>query len=472
MKLYTLIPSAVLFAAAVTLGALHAATVASGGLIKGSLPAVYYIGADGNRYVFPNDKTYFSWYADFSGVNTVTDAQLAAYPIGGNVTYRPGTRLVKIQSDPKVYAVDDHGVLRWVKSEAAAIAIWGSNWNKQVDDISDSFFVNYTVGADINSASDFSPAAAQAAASTINEDKQLLAVAPVNSNTNANSNTNSNTNTNINNNTNAPTTACTPECSLGNACVANQCQTVPGPSAMKVTAFIVDYADVCFVGDPCISTSGSCCSVDGNQFADNTDLKAINPTNKYLYADKQQLCGKATVSALDKSRISQELDDFAASVDAQTSNRMSVSVNKVDISGNFTLSRVPGTCNWWMSPDDLRDSLANQVDYTTDAVFVIGSRDFDFGNVSEPDSNTVDQTLGLGGAGYTYINKEWETDTSGAPDYSMYSSAFAAQMNSSLDLGISNPNASYIGNHCRDGKQDFDETGVDCGGVDCNACVY
>ena len=59
-------------------------------------------------------------------MNVVTDAQLAAYAIGGNVTYRPGTRLVKIQSDPKVYAVDAHGVLRWVKTEAAAIALYGS----------------------------------------------------------------------------------------------------------------------------------------------------------------------------------------------------------------------------------------------------------------------------------------------------------------------------------------------------------
>ena len=60
MKLYSFIPSAILLAAAVTLGALHSATVASGGLIKGSLPAVYYIGADDKRYVFPNDKTYFT----------------------------------------------------------------------------------------------------------------------------------------------------------------------------------------------------------------------------------------------------------------------------------------------------------------------------------------------------------------------------------------------------------------------------
>lgn len=29
-------------------------------------PAVYYVGDDGARYVFPNENIYFSWYPDFS----------------------------------------------------------------------------------------------------------------------------------------------------------------------------------------------------------------------------------------------------------------------------------------------------------------------------------------------------------------------------------------------------------------------
>jgi hypothetical protein len=459
MKLHSFIPSAILLAAATVLGVLHAATVSSGGLIKGSLPAVYYVGADGKRYVFPNDKTYFSWYKDFSGVNIVTDAELASYTIGGNVTYRPGSRLLKIQSDPKVYAVDDHGVLRWVATESAAIALYGSNWNKQVDDLSDSFFVNYTVGGNINSASDFSIAAAQQAAPSINDDKNLVAAAPVNSNTNTN--------------TNAPpvsTSACSPDCALGNACVENACAAVPGPSAMTVKAFIIDTANVCFVGDAC--TGGSCCTVGDQQFADNANLKTILSADKYLYADKQQLCGRTNVSSSDKIRINQELDDFAAAVGTQTSNRMSASVSRVDLTGDLTLSRIPSSCSWWVSPDDLRGKLTGQVDSTTDAVFVIGSRSFGSVSISEPDSNTVDQSAGLNGAGYSYINKEWETDTTGAPDHAIYSAAFADQMSSSLELGISDPNKSYIGNHCRDAKRDFDETGVDCGGVDCNACAY
>jgi len=121
----------------------------SGSLIKASLPAVYYCGADGKRYVFVNDHAFFSWYEDFFGVQTISDADLAKIPLGGNVTYRPGERLIKIQSDPKVYAVSRGGILRWVTTEAAAIRLYGANWNKLIDDIPDSFFVNYRVGAPI-----------------------------------------------------------------------------------------------------------------------------------------------------------------------------------------------------------------------------------------------------------------------------------------------------------------------------------
>jgi hypothetical protein len=118
-------------------------------LIKGSAPAVYYCGADGKRYVFVNDKAYFTWYSDFSNVATVTDAALALIPIGGNVTYRPGTRMIKVQSDPRVYAVARGGVLRAIPDEATAHALFGPQWNAMIDDIADSFFVNYTVGAPV-----------------------------------------------------------------------------------------------------------------------------------------------------------------------------------------------------------------------------------------------------------------------------------------------------------------------------------
>ena len=164
---------AAVLAATVGVGVSHAASIAAGSVIKGSGSALYYLSSDGKRYVFPNDKAYFSWYPDFSEVQTVSDSVLSSYSLGGNVTYRPGTQLVKIQSDPKVYAVDKGGVLRWVNSESAATAIFGSNWSKHVDDIADAFFINYTVGSPIYSASDFNPATEASADGNISTDMSL-----------------------------------------------------------------------------------------------------------------------------------------------------------------------------------------------------------------------------------------------------------------------------------------------------------
>lgn len=151
------------------------ASFSTGDLIRGeSFSAVYYIGEDGMRYVFPNDKAYFTWYSDFDDVIVISDAELAKVQIGGNITYKPGVKMVKINTDPKTYAVDAGGTLRHVASESVAISLYGSDWNTKIDDIADGFFPNYTIGDPINSTSDFSPSAVTAAVVDINTDKGLM----------------------------------------------------------------------------------------------------------------------------------------------------------------------------------------------------------------------------------------------------------------------------------------------------------
>lgn len=135
--------------------------------------AVYYIGNDGKRYVFPTEKTYYTWYADFSGVKEIGATELASYRIGGNVTYRPGMKMVKITTDPKVYAVTKGGVLKEIASEAVAKALYGTTWNKQIDDVPDPFFINYKIGAKINAAADYVIETEKAASAGINIDKGL-----------------------------------------------------------------------------------------------------------------------------------------------------------------------------------------------------------------------------------------------------------------------------------------------------------
>lgn len=139
----------VLACAAFLVPALPAAAAPSpGSLVKiASSSAVYWYGTDGKRHAFPTESVYQSWFADFSGVVTVSASEMAAIPLGKNVTYRPGTRLVKITTDPHVYAVEPSGSLRWVPTEDVAKKLYGSAWAQRVSDLADSFFFDYSIGA-------------------------------------------------------------------------------------------------------------------------------------------------------------------------------------------------------------------------------------------------------------------------------------------------------------------------------------
>jgi len=152
-------------------------TVSAGTVIKGTgNSTLYYVAEDGKRYVFPNANTYFSWFDDFSQVEEVALDTLYEIPLGGNVTYKPGALLVKIQTDPKVYAVGANGKLKWLKTEDVAKVLYGDSWNKLVDDVPDSFFTNYEVEAAIESEDDFDPTTEEEQAPTISHNKGFKAL--------------------------------------------------------------------------------------------------------------------------------------------------------------------------------------------------------------------------------------------------------------------------------------------------------
>ena len=119
------------------------------------LSTLYYVADDDKRYVFPNAKIFNSWFSDFSGVEELSQDDLQNLPLGGNVRYRPGVLLVKITTDPKVYAVGNNGQLHWVMTEALALALYGEDWNILVDDVPDSFFTDYEVSDPIDDESDY-----------------------------------------------------------------------------------------------------------------------------------------------------------------------------------------------------------------------------------------------------------------------------------------------------------------------------
>jgi hypothetical protein len=145
----------------------------SGALIKGTKPDVFYVTSTGKKLAFPDEQTYFSWYSDFNVVQKVSDATLNNMPLAGYATIRPGTKLVKIKGVAKVYAVSRGEILRWVKTEAVAKAIYGDTWNKSVITLPTVQFQNYRIGEDIANGSQYSAQTEQAAAPNINTDLNI-----------------------------------------------------------------------------------------------------------------------------------------------------------------------------------------------------------------------------------------------------------------------------------------------------------
>lgn len=119
----------------------------AGSLIKmDGIASVYYLGDDNKRYVFPSESVYFSWYQDFNDVLTIPATTLQSYPLGGNIVMRAGTKLVKITTDPAVYAVEPGGLLRKIKDESQAKQLYGNSWPQRVIDVPDAFFNDYSLG--------------------------------------------------------------------------------------------------------------------------------------------------------------------------------------------------------------------------------------------------------------------------------------------------------------------------------------
>lgn len=119
--------------------------------------AVYYYATDGKRHAFPNEKIYFTWFEGFDDVVEVEAAFLASIPLGANVTYHPGKKMVKFLSVPTVYAVSQGGLLRAIDSELVAEELYGEQWNTFIDDIPDAFYGNYSFGELIEGKSDYDP---------------------------------------------------------------------------------------------------------------------------------------------------------------------------------------------------------------------------------------------------------------------------------------------------------------------------
>ena len=126
--------------------------VEPGDVIRGeTLSTLYYITDNYERRAFISEAVYFTWYDDFDHVEMISDDDLAAFTLGGLMLPKAGTVLVKIASDPSVYALGEGEdaytpVLNYIESEDDAIALWGDDWADYVIDIESTFIARFDSG--------------------------------------------------------------------------------------------------------------------------------------------------------------------------------------------------------------------------------------------------------------------------------------------------------------------------------------
>ncbi len=153
-------------------------SVKAGDIIKMGCPAVvypnhpctavYYYGVDGKRHAFSNERVYKSWFQNFDDLIIVSESVMSDIPLGKNVTYRPGKRLVKFTT-PTVYAVSFVGFLRPIANAEIAESLYGADWVSLIESVDDVFFNNYRIGYTIESTNDFNWSAAQSETSSIDK---------------------------------------------------------------------------------------------------------------------------------------------------------------------------------------------------------------------------------------------------------------------------------------------------------------
>ncbi len=120
---------------------------------------VYYLDSDETtgetvRRPFMDMQTFFTYQDNFDNVKIVTDATLTTIELGQPMLPNPGVVLIKIQSDPKVYAIDTNGTtIRWIQTEEIATTLYGEDWNQYIIDIEATFFPRFTRGDDVEEAS-------------------------------------------------------------------------------------------------------------------------------------------------------------------------------------------------------------------------------------------------------------------------------------------------------------------------------
>jgi len=149
--------SSILMAArpSILVGNSAGAKTVAGRLVKSPVDsAVYLATPDGERFIFPTEGEFYSWYGNFDSLTELSVQEMSSLSLAGAVLYPVGA-LVKSPSSPKVYAVGGDGRLNWLADANIVSTYYGSSWNRLVRDMPESFLAAYRSGRNVASTGEY-----------------------------------------------------------------------------------------------------------------------------------------------------------------------------------------------------------------------------------------------------------------------------------------------------------------------------
>ena len=113
------------------------------------ISTVYFLDEDNIRHAYPHYHVWESYFGkNYSSVEILSQFDMDKYTVGKNILFKVGS-LIKKLTTPKVYQVDENGILHWIKTEDAATRLFGNDWYKLIFDLPSEFWGDYTMGDDI-----------------------------------------------------------------------------------------------------------------------------------------------------------------------------------------------------------------------------------------------------------------------------------------------------------------------------------
>lgn len=118
-------------------------TLTNGTVFKSPLHTCVYYYENGTRRPFVNSAVYYTWFSNFKDVKNLKVEQVEEIKLGNPMPIKAGTKLLKFPLNPKVYEVTEGNTIKHIQDETAAKTKFGSNWNKNVIELPEIYYLFY-----------------------------------------------------------------------------------------------------------------------------------------------------------------------------------------------------------------------------------------------------------------------------------------------------------------------------------------